>query len=85
MSQYQLNILHLFPDLLNLYGDKGNLAALEKRLLWRGIDVTVQTHAGREASLALTDTDILFLGGGSDREQELVLEILRKQRASLKS
>ena len=37
----ELNICHLYPDILNLYGDRGNILCMQKRLEWRGIDVTV--------------------------------------------
>ncbi len=83
MSNYTLTLLHLFPDLLNLYGDKGNIAALEKRLSWRGIEVKTKVHTDRETAPDFEHTDILFLGGGSDREQALVLEILRKHKDAL--
>ena len=41
MSDYKIQIVHLYPDLLNLYGDKGNIECMRKRLLWRGIDAEV--------------------------------------------
>ena len=36
----ELKICHLYPDILNLYGDRGNILCMEKRLRWRGISVT---------------------------------------------
>ncbi|MBR5152395.1 MAG: glutamine amidotransferase [Clostridia bacterium] len=83
MAQYSLTILHLFPDLLNLYGDKGNIASLKKRLIWRGLDAKVNLHTNRETPPDFENTDILFLGGGSDKEQALVLDILSNYRDSL--
>lgn len=41
--EYSLTVYHLYPDLLNLYGDKGNIAVLEKRCLWRGVKTRVKT------------------------------------------
>ena len=38
----ELNICHLYPDILNLYGDRGNVTCLKKRLEWRGIDCNVE-------------------------------------------
>ncbi|HEX3028867.1 MAG TPA: glutamine amidotransferase, partial [Clostridia bacterium] len=38
---FELNICHLYPDLLNLYGDKGNVTALKMRAEWQGINTTV--------------------------------------------
>lgn len=69
-----IKILHLYPDLLNLYGDKGNIAALTHRLTWRGIDAEV---VAVDDGFDLTDADIVFLGGGSDRDEKIVCEKLR--------
>ena len=38
---YELTLCHLYPDLMNLYGDRGNIIALSKRCQWRGIDVNI--------------------------------------------
>ena len=49
----ELNICHLYPDVLNLYGDRGNIACMKKRLEWRGIGCAVTElplgTAGRES------------------------------------
>ena len=78
----KLNIAHLFPDLLNLYGDKGNIAALKKRLEWRNIEVEVKEYKIGE-KIDFENTDIILLGGGSDREQLTVLEYLSACREKL--
>ena len=81
----KLNICHLYPDLLNLYGDGGNIRALENRLRWRGHDVSV-TPLPLGAQGDFTDCDLIFIGGGQDFEQELLLEDLARGRgAALKS
>ena len=72
-----VNITHLYPDFLNLYGDRGNIAALKMRCLWRGIEAKITTVEGDDLP-DLDHTDILFLGGGSDREQWIVCQKLRK-------
>ena len=59
----KIKILHLFPDLLNLYGDKGNIECMRKRLVWRGIDAEVITHTCLDKKLDLSDIDIVFIGG----------------------
>ena len=69
--EYALTIYHLYPDLLNLYGDKGNIAVLEKRCLWRGVHAQVKTLCEGEKP-DFSGVDIVLLGGGSDREQLLV-------------
>lgn len=72
----KITIAHLYPDLLNLYGDKGNIACLEQRLKWRGIEAeTVEVLADAEADFS--KYDIVLLGGGSDKEQKTVCEKLR--------
>ena len=40
----KLTIGHLYPDLLNLYGDRGNIQCMKKRCEWRGIDVEIREH-----------------------------------------
>lgn len=76
-------IAHLYPELLNLYGDKGNIACLEQRLRWRGIDVeVVEVLAGEEPDF--TGYDIVLLGGGSDKEQKMVCDKLQKVQPQLK-
>ena len=60
-----LNIIHLYPDLLNLYGDRGNIACMQKRLEWRGIDAKVSTCTNSDHSINLENADIIFVGGGS--------------------
>ena len=78
-----IKIVHLFPDLLNLYGERGNVTCLQRRCAWRGIPVeVVQVTSGQ--SLDLTDVDIVFLGGGADREQELAYRQLMGMKDALK-
>ena len=75
-------IVHLFPDLLNLYGDGGNVKVLESRLKWRGIPVQVRrVHLGEDVDLS--QADLVFLGGGPDREQKLASEKLLDMRDDL--
>ena len=71
-----LKITHLLPDLLNLYGDKGNIKTLVYRAKAREIDISV-TEVLEQDTLNLEDTDILFLGGGTDTEQEKALKKLQ--------
>ncbi len=80
----RLKIAHLYPDLLNLYADKGNILTLVRRLEWRGIGVDVH-HVGLHDTLRLADYHLVLLGGGSDREQALIGETLRPFKAEWKS
>lgn len=79
----KINICHLYPDLLNLYGDKGNITALRRRLEWRGIEAEVSEYKIDDTP-DFSDKDIVFLGGGSDREQKLVCKKLLEQREKIK-
>ena len=75
-------IAHMFPDLLNLYGDAGNVSVLKRRLEWRGIPVEVRV-VPHGAGVNLSDVDIVFLGGGPDREQRMASAALMNMRDSL--
>ncbi len=70
-------ITHILPDLLNLYGDGGNVKILEKRLQWRDIPVEVRKIEYGQP-IKFDDVDLVFLGGGPDREQKLATEELFK-------
>ena len=81
----ELNICHLYPDVLNLYGDNGNLLCLQQRLSWRGIGSTV-TRLPIGETADFTKFDLFFIGGGQDFEQEVLLSDLSKGKAeSIKS
>lgn len=79
-----LKIAHLYPELLNLYADKGNIQTLKRRLEWRGIEVSVE-QVNINHPLRLQDYHLVLLGGGSDREQELVSRHLYSQREEWKA
>ena len=68
-------IAHVFPKLLNLYGDGGNVTILRKRLEWRGIPVEVRA-LDETTPFNLQDVDLVFLGGAPDREQEIASRII---------
>jgi len=78
-----LQVCHLYPDLLNLYGDRGNVIAFTRRCQWRGLAVTVhRINLGERVDFKAMD--FLFLGGGSDREQNLMAEDLTARSSSLR-
>ena len=73
----ELKICHMYPDVLNLYGDGGNIRCMTQRLAWRGIGSTVtRLPIGETARLA--DFDLVFIGGGQDFEQQVLLEDLHR-------
>lgn len=77
---YQLTLGHLYPDQLNLYGDRGNILVLRERSRWRGIDLQVR-QMGVGDVLVPDEYDLLFIGGGQDKEQEPVAQDLREMKA----
>jgi CobQ-like glutamine amidotransferase family enzyme len=68
-----LRIAHLYADEMNIYGDRGNILTLTRRAEWRGIAVEIRA-IGRGPAPDLSDTDLIFWGGGQDRDQELVFK-----------
>ncbi|MBE7031826.1 MAG: glutamine amidotransferase [Ruminococcaceae bacterium] len=83
MSNYNIKIMHLYPDLLNLYGDKGNIACMQKRLEWRNIDAEVIRVIAETDDFDISSADIIFLGGGAERENKIVYEKLKSKSAEL--
>lgn len=67
----KLVLVHLYPDLMNVYGDRGNIIALERRCAWRGIELEVRPCTLGE-SFDADEADLIFFGGGQDREQGVV-------------
>ena len=65
-----LRICHLYPDLLNLYGDRGNIMVLVQRARWRGFEAIV-TDVGLADPLDPESADLIFIGGGEDRQQRI--------------
>ena len=74
-----MTIGHLFPDLLNLYGDLGNVRALQRRLEWRGRPAQVKAFQLSD-EVDFSQLDIVVLGGGSDREQAIVCQKMHSLR-----
>lgn len=72
----------MYPDLMNLYGDRGNLICLQKRMQWYGLDCNIK-NIHLEDKLDFNQIDMLFMGGGSDREQGLVYNDLIKKADQL--
>lgn len=78
----ELNIAHLYPEILNLYSDSGNIASLKKRAEWRNIDVNINEYK-LDDIIDFKNTDILLIGGGSDKEQFKVCKKLTEYRDEL--
>lgn len=73
----KISIAHLYPKLLNLYGDIGNIITLKKRCEWRGINVEFEEIGIGDK---INEHDIYFIGGGQDKQQEEVADELYKQK-----
>jgi lipid II isoglutaminyl synthase (glutamine-hydrolysing) len=67
----RIRVGHLYPDYLNIYADRGNIAVLARRAAWRGHELDV-APVGIGDRLAPAAHDLLYVGGGQDREQALV-------------
>ena len=65
-----LLLVHLYPDLLRTYGDRGNVVALQRRAEWRGFSVEV--CAVSRGDRIPEDANLVLIGGGSDRIQEII-------------
>jgi CobQ-like glutamine amidotransferase family enzyme len=75
VRQTRLTIHHLYADMMNLYGDRGNVISIKKRCEWRGIPVEV-VDVGLGESIRPTGCDLFLFGGGQDREQALLADDL---------
>jgi lipid II isoglutaminyl synthase (glutamine-hydrolysing) len=64
-------VAHLYPDYLNIYADRGNMAVLDRRAAWRGIGFDYRTVSVGETPTP-GEADLYYVGGGQDREQALI-------------
>ena len=71
MSDATLRVMWLYPDHMNIYADRGNIAILERRCVWRGLGFELGT-AGPGDELDADAHDLYYMGGGQDRDQALV-------------
>ena len=79
----ELRVCALYPDLMNIYADRGNLLVLERRCRWRGIGFEVQASGLGEA-LDPDGADLYYMGGGQDRDQQLcALDLAEVKRDAL--
>jgi CobQ-like glutamine amidotransferase family enzyme len=78
-----LRVCALYPDLMNIYADRGNLLVLERRCAWRGLGFEL-TACGLGETPDADAHDLFYLGGGQDRDQRLCAEdLVRLKRAAL--
>ena len=75
MAERTLRVCALYPDLMNIYADRGNLLLLQRRCAWRGIGFEL-TGAGLGDEVDPAAHDLFYLGGGQDRDQALCAQDL---------
>ncbi len=82
MDKFKIVVGYLYGDLMNIYGDTGNIIALKKRAEWRGIEVVVKNISIGDripTRQVGTQIDLYFFGGGQDQQQALVAKDLQKK------
>jgi len=78
-----IRVAHLYPDYLNIYADRGNIAVLSRRAAWRGHALEVE-EIGMGDAIVPGAHDLYYLGGGQDREQLFVAADLAAKADDLK-
>ena len=78
----RIRVGHLYPDYLNIYADRGNIAVFARRAAWRGHELVVD-GLGLDEAIVPGAHDLYYVGGGQDREQFLVAENLAAKAAPL--
>jgi lipid II isoglutaminyl synthase (glutamine-hydrolysing) len=85
MSGSGVRLLALYPEQMNIYADRGNILFLQRRCEWRGIEFDYAA-GGPGESFDPADHDLIYVGGGQDRDQLLVAEdMLRTKRDAIAS
>lgn len=78
-----LTICHLYPDLMDTYGDMGNIITIRKRCEWRGIETKLLNYSINDSPLTTYNIDFYFFGGGQDKAQGIVAKDLQKKSVPL--
>lgn len=84
MVPMDLRIAHLYAHFLNIYGDRGNIITLVQRARWRCIDVSVDA-VGTGEDLDPERYDLFFIGGGQDKQQQVIAADLLAKGERLKA
>lgn len=84
MCALTLRIGHLYAQLLNIYGDRGNIVTMTQRAKWRGIEVEISA-IGIGERLDPDYYDFYFVGGGQDKQQQVIAEDLYKRKSVLQA
>jgi lipid II isoglutaminyl synthase (glutamine-hydrolysing) len=79
----RLRVCALYPDVMNIYADRGNLLLLERRCEWRGIEFEL-VAAGMGDTIDPDAHDLFYMGGGQDRDQRLcAFDLVETKRDAL--
>lgn len=81
--RYSLTIGWLYPDLMSIYGDRGNIICLQKRSEWRGIKIAVKRISLENSPKELAGCDLIFAGGAQDSQQTLVFHDLKESKGKI--
>ena len=84
MEIKELKILYLYPDLLELYGDYGNIQVLKYRMEKRNIKCIIDRYSINDNRPNFSEYDIIFAGGGADNEQSILANDLTKYKDEIK-
>ena len=83
LTEQSLRVCSLYPDLMNIYADRGNLLVLERRCRWRGIGFQLSS-SGIGSELDPDQADLFYMGGGQDRDQQrCAVDMVQTKRAGL--
>ena len=84
MENIELNVMNMYSDVLNTYGDIGNFICIKQRIEWRNINLNIhECSIDNDNDFNWEDIDIILIGGGSDNNQSIVSNHLLQQRKEL--
>ena len=81
----KIKVLHMYADMLDLYGDSGNMEVIRYRCAKRGIECEVDTYSVDSAKPDFTSYDMIYIGGGADLEQQHISADLLKCREGIRA
>ncbi|MCL5433273.1 MAG: hypothetical protein M1524_04140 [Patescibacteria group bacterium] len=81
--KYQITVAWLYPDLMNTYGDRGNIICIKKRCEWRDITCKIKELNTDFDKRELENCDILFMGGAQDRQQQIVTKDIKGEKSNI--
>lgn len=80
----EIKLLHLYYDVMNLYGEYGNIKILEDHLKQQDFEVIVDKKTINE-EIDLSQYDFIYIGSGTEKNQELILKDMQKYKEDFKN